>query len=117
MMENNNKYWHALSDPAILEVLGEFIRKTRLQKNKTQQEIADAAGVNRSTLVQIEKGSGGTMLSFIQLLRALEQLQLIQPFEIRLKPSPLQIAKLELKKRQRASHKNKPVKTKPQSTW
>jgi DNA-binding XRE family transcriptional regulator len=29
-----------------------------LQQNKTQQHVAIAAGINRSTMVQIEKGAG-----------------------------------------------------------
>lgn len=117
MMEKSIKYWYAMSDPAILEVLGDFIQKTRLQKNKTQQEVAAAAGINRSTIVQIENGGGGTLLSFIQILRALEQLHLFQSFEIRQQLSPLQLAKVELKKRQRASNKQKPANDKPKSAW
>ncbi|MFN5546581.1 MAG: helix-turn-helix transcriptional regulator, partial [Bacteroidota bacterium] len=61
-----------MSDPAMLERLGEFVKQTRLQQNKTQQQVATAAGINRSTMVQIEKGAGGTLLSFIQILRALQ---------------------------------------------
>ena len=72
-----------MSDPALLELLGKFIKQTRLQQNKTQQQVATSAGVNRSTVVQIENGGGGTMLSFIQVLRALEQLELFQNFEIK----------------------------------
>ncbi len=117
MMEKGIRYWYAMSDPAILEVLGDFIQKTRLQKNKTQQEVAAAAGINRSTIVQIENGGGGTLLSFIQILRALEQLHLFQSFEIRQQLSPLQLAKVELKKRQRASIKQKPANDKPKSAW
>ncbi|MEJ7611773.1 MAG: helix-turn-helix transcriptional regulator [Ferruginibacter sp.] len=104
-MEKVNKYRYAMSDPAILEVLGSFIQQTRLQQNKTQQQVAAAAGINRSTIVQVENGGGGTLLSFIQILRALEQLQLFQSFEIRQQLSPLQLAKIERKKRQRASNK------------
>lgn len=74
MMENTNIILHELSDRQILVELGRFIKTTRLQQNKTQQQIAEIAGVNRSTIVQIENGSGSTMLSFIQVLRALEEL-------------------------------------------
>jgi len=116
-MEKGIKYWHAMSDPAILEVLGDFIQKTRLQKNKTQQEVAAAAGINRSTIVQIENGRGATLLSFIQILRALEQLHLFQNFEIRQQLSPLQLAKIDHNKRQRASNKQRPVNDKPKSAW
>ncbi len=116
-MEKSIKYWHALSDPAILEQLGEFVKQTRLQQNKTQQQVAIAAGINRSTMVQIEKGAGGTLLSFIQVLRALEQLQIFEHFEIKQQFSPLQLAKLEQNKRQRASTKKDRQSKKPKSDW
>jgi transcriptional regulator with XRE-family HTH domain len=118
MMEKGIKYWHAMSDPAVLELLGKFIQQTRLQQNKTQQQVATAAGINRSTMVQIENGGGGTMLSFLQILRALEQLELLQHFEIKLQQlSPLQLAKLEQNKRQRASTTKETQVKKPKSDW
>lgn len=79
-MGKSIKYWHAMSDPAILEVMGNFIQQTRLQQNKTQQQVATAAGINRSTLVQIEKGGGGTLLSFIQILRAFRAASSVSKF-------------------------------------
>lgn len=117
MMEKNTKNWYAMSDPAILEFLGYAIQQTRLQQNKTQQQVAVAAGINRSTLVQIEKGSGGTLLSFIQILRALEQLQLFQVFEVRQQLSPLLLAKIDQKKRQRASSKKNSEVKNLKSDW
>ena len=116
-MEKSIKYWHAMSDPALLELLGKFIQQTRLQQNKTQQQVATAAGINRSTLVQIENGGGGTLLSVIQILRAIEQLQLFEHFEIKQQFSPLQLAKMEQKKRQRASVKKETKTKKPKSDW
>jgi transcriptional regulator with XRE-family HTH domain len=116
-MEKAIKHWYAMSDPAILDVLGHFIQQTRLQQNKTQQQVAAAAGINRSTMVQIENGGGGTLISFIQILRALEQLQLFQIFEIRQQLSPLQLAKIDQKKRQRASNKKTTGVEKPKSDW
>ncbi len=114
-MEKAIKYQYAMSDPAFLAMLGNYIKQTRLQQNKTQQQVASAAGVNRSTIVQIEKGGGGTLLSFIQILRALEQLHLFQNFEVKQQISPLLLAKLDQQKRQRAS--KKPVIEKPKSNW
>jgi transcriptional regulator with XRE-family HTH domain len=116
-MEKPGKYWYAMSNPAILEVIGSYIQETRLQQNKTQQQVADAAGINRSTLVQIENGGGGKLLTFIQVLRALEQLHLLQSFEVSRQISPLQLAKIEQQKRQRAGRKKKPGNDKPQTDW
>ncbi len=116
-MEKAIKNWYAMSDPAILDLVGHFIQQIRLQQNKTQQQVATAAGVNRSTMVQVENGRGGTLLSFIQIIRALEQLQLLQSFEIRQQLSPLQLAKIDQKKRQRASNKKAAGIEKPKSDW
>ena len=116
-MEKAAKNWYPMSDPAIMEVLGYFIQQTRLQQNKTQQQVAVVAGMNRSTMVQFENGGGGTLLSFIQILRALEQLQLLQSFEIQQKLSPLQLAKIDQKKRKRASRKTATPIKKPKSDW
>lgn len=116
-MEKNIKYWHAMSDPAILELLGTYIQQIRLQQNKTQQQVATAAGINRSTMVKIENGGGGSMISFVRILRALEQLQILEHFEVKQQISPLQLAKLEQNKRQRASSKKEGQHKKPKSDW
>lgn len=116
-MEKDNINWYAMSSPAILATLGQFIQQARLQQNKTQQQVAAAAGINRSTLTQIENGGGGTLLSFIQILRALEQLHILKNFEILQQVSPLQLAKMDQKKRLRASGSRKKITPKPKSDW
>jgi hypothetical protein len=50
-------------------------------------------------------------------LRALEQLQIFEHFEIKQQFSPLQLAKLEQNKRQRASTKKDSQNKKPKSDW
>ncbi len=116
-MEISNNNWYAMSDSAVLEELGTYIQQTRLQQNKTQQQLAEAAGVNRSTVVQFESGGGGTLLTFIQLLRALQQLPLLQQFEQKQELSPLQLAKLEHKTRKRARNNSADETGKPKSDW
>ena len=101
-MEKVSIDWYSMSDKGVLNLIGQFIQETRLQQNKTQQQVADSAGMNRSTVGQIEKGNGGTLLSLLQILRVLEQLAVLQSFEIEQKISPLALAKLEQQKRQRA---------------
>jgi transcriptional regulator with XRE-family HTH domain len=101
---------HANSDKAILASMGGWIKETRLRQNKTQQELADAAGINRSTLIQMESGAGGGLLTFVQILRALDQLYIFKNFEITEQISPLLLAKMQRKKRKRAtsSHPQNP---------
>lgn len=116
-MEKANNDLYAMSNPAVLVVLGNFVHQTRLQQNKTQQEVATSAGINRSTLVQIENGGGGTLLTFIQVLRALEQLHLFQVFEMQQSVSPLLLAKLDKMKRKRASGRRVNPTVKRKSSW
>lgn len=47
MIQNRNNISYEMSDTAIIRVLGTFIRETRLRKNKTQEEVATAAGIKR----------------------------------------------------------------------
>lgn len=102
MIQKSNIISYELSDSAILEILGAFVRETRLKQNKTQEEVATAAGIKRMTLVRIEKGGGGTMATFVRLLRSLQQLHTLDQFLIPTQISPLKLARLEQQKRRRA---------------
>jgi transcriptional regulator with XRE-family HTH domain len=101
-MEKTNINWSELSDNAILVQIGQFIQQSRLRQNKSQQQVANAAGVNRSTLSQIENGKGGTLISLIQILRILNQLSFVKVFQVEEQISPMYLATLEMKKRKRA---------------
>jgi len=108
MMENGNINWYSISDNALLNVIGQFIQDTRLQQNKSQLQTAVAAGIDRSTLSQIENGNGGSILTLIQILRVLGQLEVLKAFEVERKISPIQLAKLEQNRRRRARSTGKP---------
>lgn len=115
-MENANNNWSESSDIALQAMIGQFIQGTRLQQNKSQQQVADAAGINRSTLSQIENGRGGTLLSLIQILRVLDQISFLKVFQVEEKASPLYLAKMEMKKRKR-SRKTSGPKSYPLPDW
>jgi transcriptional regulator with XRE-family HTH domain len=91
---------------ALLQTIGSFIKQTRVNQNKTQQQIADDCGINRTTYIQIENGKGSSMLHFIQVLRALNALQKLNIFETNNQISPIALAKMQKNKRQRASKSN-----------
>jgi len=97
--------WYGLSDPAVVGEIGSAIRRMRLQANLTQQDLASKAGIDRLTLGKFENGSSSNMLTFIQILRALGQLEALSAFEDQPVTSPLQAARLQGKPRQRASGK------------
>jgi len=116
MTDINNIFGLSLSDKAIAEMLGEFVRHHRLEQNKTQSKLAEEAGINRSTLVELEKGNPSNIMTLIRLLRVLNLLQVFEQFKVTAQISPIQLAKMEQAKRKRASEsKKKSVKKK--SNW
>lgn len=106
MTDINNKYYAPLSDNALLVNMGQFIKHHRLAQNKTQQALATAAGINRTTLSEFEQGKRSNTITLIQLLRALNLLHILQIFEIEDQISPLLLAEMQHKYRKRASKPN-----------
>lgn len=87
---------------ALAEELGERLKQTRLNKNLTQNEVAEQAGISRRAVINAEKGKA-TLENFLAVLLVLnltEQLHLFLPQQ---PISPIQLAKLQGEKRQRAS--------------
>lgn len=54
-----NKPGKPASDNPVLQALGAQLAERRRQQGRLQQELADAAGVSRSTLHAIEHGGAG----------------------------------------------------------
>ncbi|WNH12034.1 helix-turn-helix domain-containing protein [Thalassobellus suaedae] len=113
-MVNTNINWVSMSDKSIIETIGNYIKQQRLNQNKTQAQIAEHAGVNRWTISQIENGEAISLTSLIQILRALDLLHVFDTFKIETQISPLELAKLEKQKRQRARSKDKNNQTEPE---
>jgi transcriptional regulator with XRE-family HTH domain len=94
-----------LSDLAILKMIGVFIKKKRMALNKTQGQLAEEAGMSRSTLSLLERGEKVQLLTLIQALRILDELHLLEAFEVRQQISPIEYIKLQKKyDRQRVRH-------------
>ncbi len=104
MMENISINWISMNEKSIIISIGEYLKHQRLTQNKTQAQTAIDAGVNRSTVSQIENGEAISLISLIQILRALNLLEVLNGFKVETQISPIELAKLEKKKRQRASH-------------
>jgi len=108
-MRNTSIDWVQMSDVAIVRQIGSYIKQMRLQQNKTQAQLAGMAGLNRWTISQIENGESITLASFIQILRALDSLFVLNAFEVPDETSPLEYAKLLKHKKERV--RNKPTNT------
>ncbi len=102
-----------MSDKSLAEYIGLFVRHHRMEQNKTQDELSTEAGISRSTLSLLERGETVTVTTLIQVLRVLDQLQVLSAFEVRETVSPLALAKMQKQKRQRA--RSKAGKTDPHS--
>lgn len=93
-----------LSDDALLKLLGERLARLRLDRNLTQQQLAQQAGVGLRTLQRLELGAAATQLS--GFMRVCRVLGLVEGFEMLIPepvPSPLAQLKLRGKERKRAS--------------
>ena len=117
MMEKSDISTYSKSDKLYLEQIGNFIRNHRLDQNRSQSELAQSAGLSRSTLVQLENGNRVNLISMVQALRALKKLHVLNEMEYIPQVSPLKLAAMEQQQRQRASEKKTIAPDKPKSDW
>lgn len=55
----------------LLTDLGRRLEAYRISRNLKQAELAQLAGISRSTLARLEAGQGGTIDSLVRVMRAL----------------------------------------------
>lgn len=61
-----------------LSLLGKLIRVGRTERNMTAQELADRAGISRTTLYNIEKGEPGPEIGIVFEVASLVGVRLFQ---------------------------------------
>ena len=86
----------------ILELIGKKLQEYRVSKNISQKQLAEITGVSRSRISDIENGSPSSLVSLIEIMRALKILdnfELLIPAVVK---SPREVLKETLKKRKRA---------------
>jgi transcriptional regulator with XRE-family HTH domain len=105
MTDKSYTYWLAMSDDALTKHIGNFVKHHRLKQNRTQNNLANEAGISRSTLSLLERGEPVTLPTLIRVLRVLDLLYVMEVFNVQTSISPLTLAKLEQAKRQRARDK------------
>ncbi len=106
MTDRAGIYGNPKSDDAIIKMIGAYIRHSRLEQNLTQAVLAEKAGINRTTLSELELGRRCQLLTLIQVLRILDKLHVFNDFVIQKTISPMLLAEMEMKMRKKAS-KNK----------
>ncbi len=109
--------FYVLSDKAIATELGERFRALRLKKNITQSGLAKLTMLSLNSIKALESGHG-KLSTIIAVLRALSALDDLNSFIPESAISPIQLAKMQGKVRERASGyrgqaKLKPIKPNP----
>jgi putative transcriptional regulator len=91
------------SEKAIQQELGARVARHRLNRNQTQEALAEEAGVSLRTVTRIESGQSVQLTNLIRLLRALDLLENLEVAVPAPPPSPIQQVKLRGRQRERAS--------------
>ena len=100
----------AKSDLEIVMIICQALKQVRINKNISQQEIAERSGLDRTTISRMESGKSVSLLTFVQILRALDMLEVIHVFKAYQIESPIKRLKEEEKKRKRAGKSKKTLK-------
>ena len=92
------------SDAIIMEV-GRRFKLERLNRNLSQQDVWEDSGCSKKVVQNLEAGKGCTLVNFVKILRTLSHIDELQALLPEDKISPIQLAALQGRKRQRASGK------------
>ncbi|MBU3071208.1 helix-turn-helix transcriptional regulator [Aestuariicella sp. G3-2] len=93
--------FRTMTDEAIAAEIGARIEQMRLEKNLTQQQVADAVGLSRVSYGKLVRGQG-KFTNVIAVLRALDALELVEHFVPEVGFSPMELLRLKGRQRQRA---------------
>ncbi|KZN20636.1 MULTISPECIES: helix-turn-helix domain-containing protein [Pseudomonas] len=96
--------FYGMTDDAIALELGARIQRQRLNRNKSQEQIAEAVGVSKPTIVQLERGQA-KLTTLIAVMRALGMLDQVDQIVPEVPASPVQVLKMSGVVRKRASGK------------
>lgn len=93
-----------LTDDAVLAELGGRLARIRLERNLTQAQLGEQAGVSKRTVERLEAGAVATQMSgFIRVCRVLGVLDRFDALIPEPVPSPVAQLKLHGRQRKRAS--------------
>tara|TARA_R110002049_G_scaffold21045_27_gene77463 strand:+ start:9252 stop:9581 length:330 start_codon:yes stop_codon:yes gene_type:complete len=100
------------SPSAIAEELGARLKQARLNADITQVDVAELAGVSRKAVINAEKGRASLEV-FVAIMGALELTSQLDNFLPVQEISPIQLARLQGRRRQRASGQNASTEQEP----
>jgi|GEM_PF-101765 len=112
-MPETNINWTSLKDEKVVIQLGKELRRMRLSGNLSQAEVAKRAGLDRTTVVKLEAGRAATLLTVVQVLRAMDRLDVLDGFHEEPQLTPYQLVEQQekylAKQRKRASRQKSDI--------
>lgn len=102
--------FYSITNERIAVKIGERIEQLRLERNMTQQEVADEVGISRVSYAKLESGEA-KFINMIATLRVLGQLELVENFVPESSFSPMELLKMKGKQRQRATKRKMQAKS------
>jgi transcriptional regulator with XRE-family HTH domain len=97
------KFTNLLSNQATLEELGRRLAEARLAQGWTQAQLAQQAGLSKSTIERLEAGGSSQLTNLLRALRALGRLNGLEQLLPEVTASPIDLLERRGKVRQRAS--------------
>ena len=108
--------YESQSDKALQAELGNRLKAWRLRKNRTQKALAKATGLSVNAIKALEVGKG-KLANLIAVLRELGALAQLDNFIPEPGISPIQLAKLHGKPRERASGQRAKNPSEDDTSW
>lgn len=106
-----------ITDNTALSVLGQRFAQHRLEKNRTQAELAHEAGVSKRTIERLEGGESIHTTNLVRVLRVLGLLANLDELVPAPVPSPLEALRSKEKRRKRASGRSRQVSDTESGGW
>jgi transcriptional regulator with XRE-family HTH domain len=104
---------HGFATPNELqELLGERLKRLRLNRNLDQRSTAERAGVSEKALRNLESGRGSTVETLLRVLKALDHLQGLDMLAPEISVNPLDLLrkpKARIRATPRARRASKPL--------
>lgn len=69
-----------MNDEEILKQIGVKLKELRVERNMKQKELSERSGLSMFSISQIETGHNTSILSLVQILKALDRMDMLEPF-------------------------------------
>lgn len=109
---------YSMSDPMLIKLVGQKVKSKRIAMRYSREQLALASGVAASSIKNMENGNNVSLLTLVQVLRALQSLDMLESFWREEPLDPIAIAEMQKKMRQpKRVRKSNPIQPKYESEW